>query len=815
MLPAFQRRRSVVRRFRTTAPAARRDLAVAVEQFESRRLLAIDVTNLNDTGAGSLRAAIEQVNTAGVADMIVFQNLTGTIFTKSALPTLAVTGTSFGSTGTTAVTLDGTLAGAGISGLTIGNSVNTIGLDGVKLTIQNYLQNGIAFLGGSTGTSIRGVTIRGNGQNGIQLAGGTYTNTSIKASSISDNGKAGIVATAGASGLTIGAAGLGNTIYGNDTNGIELPAGSYSNTSIVANIISNNTLNGIATTGGATGLTIGGTSSGAANSITVNGTNGLQFAAGDYTGSTVAGNSLILNSGGGVALAPNGGTLSNLVIGGTAAGSSNSIALNTAGGVTVGAGTYTGSSIVGNQIVSNKTAGISLDPANGVLSGLTVGGVAQDQDNSITSNTGPGILVAPGTYTSTTIVGNMISANTSHGISLAAAGSPLTGLVVGGTANSIASNLGDGINVGPGTFTGTLIQDNTITGNAGAGIRLAPAGASLTGLLVGGGKAAALGNRLSGNSSPGTAGDGEIVAESGTYTGSKVQGNEITGAATGILLSGAQGITVGGETADHGNTVTGSSERGLVATGTLTGAKAINNMFADNVAGVRLDGATGFALGEAAAGNTITGGTTGVVATGGLGGSTVVGNRVTGPRVGMRVIDAQGTSAAQPFTIGVSTPTAGSGGGNSVVATAIGLHGLGNLANTVITGNIFKATAVNGNGAALSSATNLLLGGSAAGLGNVLTSAQGSGFYAKGVCTGSRVFRNNMTASRYGILLDNAKSLSVGALANPATTNLVQYNQIGLGTAGNTAGTGVMHTRWFRNVTNVVNPSGVAISPSV
>jgi hypothetical protein len=815
MLPTFQRRRSVVRRARTGTGAGRRCLQAIGEQLESRRLLAIDVTNLNDTGDGSLRAAIDKVNSAGVADMIVFQNLTGTIFTKSALPTLAVTGTSFGSTGTSAVTLDGTLAGAGITGLTIGNNVNTIGLDGVALTIQNFSQNGISFLGGSTGSSIKGVNVRVNGQNGIQLAGGNYTNTIIKSSSISDNAKAGIATTAGVTGLTIGAAGLGNMIYGNDTHGIELAPGSYTGSSIVANVVSNNSHNGITSTGGVTGLTIGGTASGSANSVTVNGTNGLRFVAGDYTGSSVTGNSLILNGAAGISLAPAAGTLSNLVIGGTAAGTSNSIALNTTGGIIVNAGTYTGSSVVGNQIVSNKTAGMSLDPAGGVLSSLTIGGVAEGQDNSITSNTGPGILVAPGTYTSTTIVGNMISSNSSHGISLAAAGSPLTGLVIGGTANSIASNLGDGINVGPGTFTGTLIQDNTITGNTGAGIRLAPAGGSLTGLLVGGGKAATLGNRLSGNSSPGASGDAEIVAESGTLTGTKVQGNEITGAATGILLSGAQGITVGGETADHGNTVTGSSERGLMAMGTLTGAKAVHNTFTDNAAGVRLDGATGFALGETNAGNTIAGGTTGIVATGGLGGSTVRSNRVTGARVGVRIIDAQGTSADQPFTIGVSTPAAGSAGGNSVVATTTGLHGLGNLANTVVTGNIFKATAVNGNGAALSSATNLLLGGAAAGLGNVLTSAQGSAFYAKGVCTGSRVFRNNMTASRFGILLDNAKSLSVGSLPNPATTNIVQYNQIGLGTSGNTTGSGVMHTRWFRNVTTVVNPSGVAIAPTV
>jgi len=809
----LQRRRLSLHPDRTTGLRGRR--LAGVERLEARLPLAVNVTNLNDSGPGSFRAAIAQVNAGGVPDTIVIQNLTGTVFVASPLPTLAVSGTSFGSTGTSAVTLDGTLAGPGVNGLTIGSGVNTVGLDGLALTIQNFRDNGLVFLGGSTGTSIRGVTVRVNGKNGLRLAGGTYNDTSITASSFSDNAKAGIATTAGVTGLRIGGVGLGNTIFGNDTHGIELAPGSYANSAIVANVLSTNSLNGIATTGGVTGLTLGGTASGAANSITVNGTNGLQFAAGDYTGTTVAGNSLILNNAGGINLAPAAGTLSNLVVGGTAAGASNAIALNKAGGITVSGGTYTGSSIVGNQIVSNKTAGISLDPAGGVLSGLTIGGSAEGKENSIATNTGSGIKVKPGTYTSTRIVGNTISANTAHGIRLAAGGASLESLMIGGVTNTITGNQGDGIRVGPGSLTGTTIQDNTISDNGGAGIRLAAAGGSLTNLLVGGGKAATLGNRLSGNSAAAVPDDAEFVAEPGSYSGTKLQGNEITDAATGILLSGAQGITVGGDSVDLGNSVTGSTERGLLAKGTLTAAKAVNNTFTDNVAGVRLEGATGFALGETNAGNMITGGTTGIAASGGLGGTTVLSNRVTGTKIGVRVIEAQGPSADQPFTIGTTTSAAGSAGGNNVEGEVHGLHALGNLANTVIIGNIFKGTGVNGNGAALSAATNLLLGGSAAGFGNVLTAAQGSGLYAKGVCTGSRVFRNNMTASRFGILLDNAKSLAVGALANPATTNLVQYNQIGLGTAGNTTGTGVMHTRWFRNVTNVVNPSGVAISPTV
>jgi hypothetical protein len=491
MLSAFRRpsasRRSRAQSGTQSGTTARRP-RIGVERLERKLLLAVNVTNLDDSGAGSLRAAIDAVNTAGTADSIVFQNLVGTIYTRSALPTLAVSGTTFTTTGTSAITLDGTAAGAGANGLTIGNGANTIGINGLQLTIQNFQQNGILFAGGSTGSTLRGLNLRVNGQNGIQLAGGTYTGTAIMGSAISDNAKAGIAVLAGAPGLAIGGtvAGNGNNIYGNTTNGIELAAGSYTGATIAANRIVDNVKNGIATSGGVTGLTIGGPASAAANSITINSGNGIQLGAGDYTGTTIVGNSVILNDIAGISLAPAAGTLSNLAIGGTAAGTSNAIALNTAGGIVVGAGAYTGTTIVGNQIIANKTAGVSLDPSAGVLSGLAIGGAAASQSNSITSTTGVGVLVAPGTYTSTTLAGNIISASSGHGVSLAGAAGKIMGLVIGVTPNTISNNGGDGINVTTGTYSGTTIQDNTITANTGVGIRLAPGGGSLVDLLVGG-----------------------------------------------------------------------------------------------------------------------------------------------------------------------------------------------------------------------------------------------------------------------------------------------------------------------------------------
>ena len=133
--------------------------AVGLERLERRDLLAVDVTNLLDSGAGSLRAAIEQVNSAGLPDSIVFRDLSaGTIHAASTLPTLAVSGTTFQFAGTTtAITLDGSGAGPAGDGLIIGAGVNSIGLSGIVLTVQYFATNGLSFAGGSTGTSINGL----------------------------------------------------------------------------------------------------------------------------------------------------------------------------------------------------------------------------------------------------------------------------------------------------------------------------------------------------------------------------------------------------------------------------------------------------------------------------------------------------------------------------------------------------------------------------------------------------------------------------------------------------------------------------------
>lgn len=754
MIRIFQPRRPSGRR----RLAARRSRAAAgLERLESRQLLAVDVTNLDDSGSGSLRAAIAAVNLAGVPDTIVFKNLgAGTIQARSSFPTLTASGTSFQFSGTTtSITLDGSAAGTGGDGLIVGAGVNSIGLSGILLTIQNFAENGLSFAGGSTGTSIDGLTLRSNGFNGIQFAGGTYTGTTVRNSRVIDNGRAGIVTAGPVTGLTIGGtlANQGNTIFDNGQNGIELAAGTLTGTSIVGNDIFSNGQSGIATAGGVASLTIGGTTTSAGNTIAGNDANGIQL----------------------------------------------------------GPGGYSATLIQGNRISFNDAAGIAFALAAGNATGLTIGGASAGAGNTIIGSGTAGILVSAGTYTGTSILGNAIRANTTHGVSLAPAGGTVAGLAVGGNpaaVNAITGNSGDGVNVQAGTYTGTAIQANTISDNAGAGIRLAPGGGSLTALAVGGSTQGSLGSTLVGNQAAG------IAAEAGTYAGTLVQGNRIVASAVGISLTGAQQLTVGGGAANLGNTVTGATQQGLLATGNLTQTAALSNIFTTNTVGAQLQNATGFAFGAPGAGNRLSAAVTGIRAQGVLDNSKVQGNTVTGTNTGILLASARGSSASTPFRVGGATTAPGNAAGNNVVGSLFGLYATGTLANAFVSGNILQATAFGGTGAALVTATNLMLGGTTAGEGNVLTAALGNGLYAKGLCNSSQVYRNTITASQYGIVLDGAQNLFVGFLYNPSLGNLVQYNQVGLLTTGNNAGTGVTYTTWFRNVRRQNNAGGVFIFPA-
>ncbi len=409
------------------------------------------VTNTLDSGAGSLRQAIIDSNATAPGPNVVNFNLVGvppfTIVPTSPLPaiTLAVTINGYSQSGASAntnafgaadnaviaIALDGALAPAIANGLDIENHTGTV-IRG--LNIRNFAQNGV-LLGGTGGghtiagcfigtdnlgaaaagnsadgvlvnnanNTIGGVAaadrniISGNGQPnvfaGVEINGpsatgntvlGNYVGTSASGTVAIGNSVTfgyGVIIVNGASNNTIGSStNAGNVISGNGgaltiQGGVNICNGN----SVVGNLIGTNTA-GTAALGNKYGLgdvaytsntVIGGTTAGARNVISGNGSYGILIGGsssgyvvveGNFIGTDVSGTAPIPNTGDGI-LYEDSGAGNTGMIGGTAAGSANVIAFNTGNGVNLkmGSGTPLGDAILGNSIHDNGKLGIDLN----------------------------------------------------------------------------------------------------------------------------------------------------------------------------------------------------------------------------------------------------------------------------------------------------------------------------------------------------------------------------------------------------------------------------------------------------------------------
>ena len=230
------------------------------------------------------------------------------------------TGILIDTVGTTGTMIYGNYVGTDLTGLIArGNTVDGIRIETGATT--NYV--------GGTGTSRRNV-IAANGQDGIEINGETTDGNFIQNNNIgvgSDgvtvlgNGGNGISIVGGADNTTIGGNGLGNVIMGSRVAGISI-SGASTGTVITGNSIginaagtkvSGSATNGIVLDNGAASTTIGGTGAGLANVITGNGWGG-QTTAGVYvssaagTGNTIVGNSIYDNVGMGIDLGTQGVT---------------------------------------------------------------------------------------------------------------------------------------------------------------------------------------------------------------------------------------------------------------------------------------------------------------------------------------------------------------------------------------------------------------------------------------------------------------------------------------------------------------------------
>jgi len=329
----------------------------------------VTVSSINDSGAGTLRQAIADANSATCGSPCTIEfSTSGTIMLATALPAITASNvtidgfTAPGATpNTTAFGLPSnanlTVAIDGTSGVTVGLAVQATNFKVQGLAIKNFTAApglGISFTGSTTGSAVAGCHI-GTSLSGLTAEPNLY----------------GILAGAGASGITIGGTlpAARNLLGGHASGGAAIDMSSSASTILVlgnyvgvrANLTSAipNSV-GVNVVSGATGVTIGTAS----------------------MGNVVSGNTV-----NGIAIHTDGVTVRSNLIG--PAGSSNSSTIPNGNGIHVGAGVTTGTIL--DNTISGNSYGISL-VGNGITVDQNRIGVAPDGTTAM-GNTNAGVLL--------------------------------------------------------------------------------------------------------------------------------------------------------------------------------------------------------------------------------------------------------------------------------------------------------------------------------------------------------------------------------------------------------------------------------------
>ncbi len=684
-------------------------------------------------------------------------DVTGTVGLGNGIPGL--TGVLVGTAGNT---IGGTVAGAGnvicdsgdygvrlsgsaaIDNLVAGDYIGTNAAGTAAIPNAN---DGVAIDSGASNNTIGGTTpaainvISGNATDGVVITGaGTSANvvegneigTNTTGTAAIGNADDGVEIESGASGNIIGgtATGAGNVISGNTQDGVEITGSGTTGNVVAGNLIGTNAAgnrrdwqrlsDGVEIDTGASGNTIGGTTSAVRNVIAGSGLAGVEtygaaagnVIAGNYIGTDVTGTVSLGNSVGiWIATAQN-------TIGGTAAGAGNIIAgndgtgnyyygiqLNITGFNTtdhpidnVVEGNQIGLDANGQPIAGATNVGVYL---GGDSTGNTIGGTTAATRNVISGNTGGVYLVGAA---SDVVIGNYIGTDPT-GSSAIGNGALGTGVIIyqgafddtiGGTvsgAGNVVSGNYYGITIGPGgDETGNVVEGNYI-GTDETGTVAVPNTLNGINLYDSGGA-----NTIGGpTSTPGT-GAGNLIAGNGAYgvaiageAADMVLGNVIGSVALpgggtspanqdGIFVGQSNGIQIGSPSPLDTNVISGNSVNGIDISDSAS-TLVQGNLIGTNLAGTAADpnggdgvyvyaGSTGTTIGgtAAGAGNVISGNTTNGVE---ISGSGATGNVVAGNLIGT---DVTGLLALANGGDGVEIDTGASGnliGGSTAAARNI------------------------------------------------------------------------------------------------------------------------------------------------
>jgi hypothetical protein len=401
-----------------------------------------------------------------------------------------------------------------------------------------------------------------------------------------------------------------------------------------------------------------------------------------------------------------------------------------------------------------------------------------------------------------------------NGLTIAAGGSTVEGLVINRFSQDGILLEGKGGDVVEGDYVGTDVTGTVALANGTNGVEI-----SETSNNTVGGTSAPARNLISGNQ-----GDGVLLSSGsqnvieGNYVGTDSTGAKALGnlGRAGVELQGENGDVIGGAASGARNLISGNSRDGLRSSGgvgiliegnrigtDVTGTTALGN--AGN-AGIEIQGDSNDVIGgaEAGAGNLVSANFLGMVID--AGGTVVEGNFIGTDVTGTKALgNASGVSLGASTTqFGGAAPGAGnlvSGNLGFGIESAFGQANVfqGNFIGTDITGT--KAIPNTGSGMEIHQGeAQDVIGGAAAGAGNLISGNLGDGIFIANFCNGTTIQGNTIGTDVTGTkaLGNGFSGIFLAALANDAIVggvsagarNLISGNQVDgvlieLGSSGN------------------------------
>jgi hypothetical protein len=536
----------------------------------------------------------------------------------------------------------GNYFGTDITGtIGVGNQTNIQISEGAKNTlIGGTLESHRNIISGASGNIGRGIVIATSGTQNTQIKG-NFIGTDVTGTVAIPNTYQGINLLQGVNQTTIGGteAGARNIISGNGSYGIGFQFSNSSpgtipvtNNSVIGNYIGLNVNgnplpngSGILISGLSENNIIGGTSAAERNVISGNNSSGILLWGENAKNNQIKGNFIGTNPEGSSALPNNFGVYlfsgaNNNNIGGTIAGEGNLISGNSNSGIYMVSQSsdpaVSQNKVFGNLIGTDHTGSISIPNVRGVY---LVGNASNNQIGSEATGSG-----------------NVISGNSSTGVSISGTGSSHNSIqgnrigLNGGETGPLANNFGITVSFGATNNTIGGLNDearNIISGNSYTGIQIngeGTTGNQVINNFIGTNPtgASAIGNgtfgitietcqnnQVSGNLISGNGGGSTASFRSGIrlfnateniIAGNKI-GTDITGAqaisnqahgiyiaSTSDILIGSSGNLIGGDNPLDANIISGNTGNGIY----ITSIESVQNQIFGNKIGTDLSGNT-------------------------------------------------------------------------------------------------------------------------------------------------------------------------------------------------------------------------------